>query len=223
MACLIHEYGTMRRQIAAALSVGLLGLATGSATPAAIAADSGSAAKDRPVYSSIKELMESVIDPSADVLWGAGGTVVDKEGFHELAPKTDEQWLDAPRRGSYYRRWQSVDDARAGSRPRGNQIGDPGGRAGARRDFRAHQEEPKRFRWFCQSIAKCRPGSLEGERHQKCRFAVGFGCSIGRCLRELPPNILVSERPKAAIRWTLTSPLTIIMPSGGWVPGRRLG
>jgi hypothetical protein len=97
MACLIHEYGTMRRQIAAALSVGLLGLATGPATPAAIAADSGSAAKDRPVYSSIKELMESVIDPSADVLWGAGGTVVDKEGFHELAPKTDEQWLDVRR------------------------------------------------------------------------------------------------------------------------------
>jgi hypothetical protein len=97
MACLIHEFGTMRRQIAAALCVGLLGLATGPATPAAIAADSGSAAKDRPVYSSIKELMESVIDPSADVLWGAGGTVVDKEGFHELAPKTDEQWLEVRR------------------------------------------------------------------------------------------------------------------------------
>ncbi|MEA2825203.1 MAG: hypothetical protein QOF03_1685 [Alphaproteobacteria bacterium] len=97
MAGLIHELGTMRRQIAAALCVGLLGLVTGRATPAAIAADSGSAAKDRPVYSSIKELMESIIDPSADILWGAGGTVVDKEGFHELAPKTDEQWLDVRR------------------------------------------------------------------------------------------------------------------------------
>jgi hypothetical protein len=97
MACLIHELGTMRRQIAAALCVGLLGIATGPARPAAIAGDSSSAAKDRPVYSSIKELMESIIDPSADVLWGAGGTVVDKDGFHELAPKTDEQWLDVRR------------------------------------------------------------------------------------------------------------------------------
>jgi hypothetical protein len=97
MACLIHEFGPMRRQIAAALCVGLLGLATGPATPAAIAADTGSAAKDRPVYSSIKELMESIIDPSADVLWGAGGTVVDKDGFHELDPKTPEQWLDVRR------------------------------------------------------------------------------------------------------------------------------
>ena len=87
----------MRRQIAAALCVGLLGLAARPATLTAIAADSGSAAKDRPVYSSIKELMESIIDPSADVLWGAGGTVVDKDGFHELAPKTEEQWLDVRR------------------------------------------------------------------------------------------------------------------------------
>jgi len=75
------------------LCVSLLGLATLTA----IAADSGSAAKDRPVYSSIKELMESIIDPSADVVWGAGGTVVDRDGFHELAPKTEEQWLDVRR------------------------------------------------------------------------------------------------------------------------------
>lgn len=86
----------MRWQIAAALSVGLLGLAAAVATLTTIAADSGNA-KDRPVYSSIKELMESIIDPSADVLWNAGGTVVDKDGFHELAPKTDEQWLDVRR------------------------------------------------------------------------------------------------------------------------------
>src|SRR6266436_2200391 len=86
----------MRRQIAAALCVGLLGLAAAPATLTAIAADSGNA-KDRPVHSSIKELMESIIDPSADVVWGAGGTVVDKDGFHELAPKTEEQWLDVRR------------------------------------------------------------------------------------------------------------------------------
>jgi hypothetical protein len=46
------------------------------------------------VYSSIKELMESIIDPSADVLWGAVRTVVDTEGVHETFPKTQEEWLD---------------------------------------------------------------------------------------------------------------------------------
>src|SRR5258706_6755832 len=86
----------MRRQIAAALCVGLLGLAAAPATLTAIAADSGNA-KDRPVYSSIRELMDSIIDPSADVLWGAGGTVVDRDGFHDLTPKTQQEWLDVRR------------------------------------------------------------------------------------------------------------------------------
>jgi hypothetical protein len=88
----IEEFGTMRWQIAAALCSAVLGLAA-----AAPVADSSNAPKDRQVYSSIKELMESIIDPSADALWGAGGTVVDKDGFHELAPKTQEQWLDVRR------------------------------------------------------------------------------------------------------------------------------
>jgi hypothetical protein len=43
--------------------------------------------------------MQSIIDPSADVLWGASGAVVDKEGIHELAPKTQEEWLE-PRRAA---------------------------------------------------------------------------------------------------------------------------
>jgi hypothetical protein len=87
----------MRRQIVAALCSAVLGLAVAPATPAAVAAGSSNIPKDRQVYSSIKELMESIIDPSADVLWGAGGTVVDKDGFHELAPKTQEEWLDVRR------------------------------------------------------------------------------------------------------------------------------
>jgi len=41
--------------------------------------------------------MESMIDPSADVLWGAAGSVLDKEGVHDLAPKTQGEWLDVRR------------------------------------------------------------------------------------------------------------------------------
>jgi hypothetical protein len=66
-------------------------------TSAVLAVASRNTAGDRQVYSSIKDLMESIIDPSADVLWGAVGTVADKEGVHELLPKTQEEWLDVRR------------------------------------------------------------------------------------------------------------------------------
>jgi hypothetical protein len=100
----------MRGQIATALCYSVLGFMASSSlaiaqqktaraqpTPATLAAGSGNAVRDRQVYSSIKDLMESIIDPSADVLWGAAGTVVDKEGIHELLPKTPEEWLDLRR------------------------------------------------------------------------------------------------------------------------------
>ena len=60
-------------------------------------AGSGNAARHAQVYSSIKELMESIIDPSADALWGAVGTVLDQGGVHELSPQTREEWLDLRR------------------------------------------------------------------------------------------------------------------------------
>jgi hypothetical protein len=56
-------------------------------------------AKDGQIFLTIKELMESIIDPSADTLWGAVGTVVDNEGIHEMFPKTDEEWQE-PRRAA---------------------------------------------------------------------------------------------------------------------------
>jgi hypothetical protein len=69
-----------------------------AAAPATtLVAGSSNAARDRQVYSSIRDIMESIIDPSADALWGASGTIVDKEGIHELFPKTQEEWLDVRR------------------------------------------------------------------------------------------------------------------------------
>lgn len=50
--------------------------------------------QNREVRTSVKELMESIIDPSADVLWRAVGTVVDKGGFHDALPKTSAEWQE---------------------------------------------------------------------------------------------------------------------------------
>jgi hypothetical protein len=88
--------GQMRRQIAAASCSAVFCLAVlGFVASSSLAiAQHKTATRDRPVYSTIKELMESIIDPSADVLWGAVGTVVDQEGIHESFPKTQEEWLD---------------------------------------------------------------------------------------------------------------------------------
>src|SRR5262252_9465667 len=74
----------MRRQIAAALCSAGLGLVTPSLLATA-------------QQTSIKDLMESIVDPSADAIWGAVRTVVDKEGVHETFPKTREEWLEVRR------------------------------------------------------------------------------------------------------------------------------
>ena len=117
----------MRRQIAAALCVTVLGVIAGSslaiaqqqknakacaqegqagksanqanavaekAHVARCRASSNEAAAGRQFYSSVKDLMESIIDPSADALWGAAGTVIDKQGTQDMSPKTPEEWLN---------------------------------------------------------------------------------------------------------------------------------
>jgi hypothetical protein len=58
------------------------------------AAGSSKGAGNPPVRSSIKDVMASIIDPSADVLWGAAGAIIDKEGIHDMSPKTPEEWLN---------------------------------------------------------------------------------------------------------------------------------
>ena len=40
----------------------------------------------------LKQLMNWIIDPNADVVWAAVGTVVTAEGEQKFMPQTDEQW-----------------------------------------------------------------------------------------------------------------------------------
>ena len=46
----------------------------------------------RPV-ASVKQLMESVLDPAADVVWDSAGFVITAEGETDLQPTTPEGWL----------------------------------------------------------------------------------------------------------------------------------
>jgi hypothetical protein len=57
-------------------------------------AGSSKVAGDAQVRSSIKDVMRSIIDPSADVLWTAAGAIIDQQGVQDLSPKTLEEWLN---------------------------------------------------------------------------------------------------------------------------------
>jgi hypothetical protein len=50
----------------------------------------------RPV-ATIREVMNSVIDPSVDVVWNAVASVVDDGRLTERAPTTDEDWVEVRR------------------------------------------------------------------------------------------------------------------------------
>jgi len=45
----------------------------------------------------IKEIMDSVVDPSADALWDAVATTVSAAGIDERKPQTDEEWANVRR------------------------------------------------------------------------------------------------------------------------------
>jgi hypothetical protein len=42
----------------------------------------------------IKDIMDSIVDPNADILWGAVSTTFTAKGVIQKAPHTDEEWED---------------------------------------------------------------------------------------------------------------------------------
>jgi hypothetical protein len=48
--------------------------------------------------STIKDIMDSMVDPSADYLFDAVAQIADENGVREKAPHTNEEWKDARRR-----------------------------------------------------------------------------------------------------------------------------
>jgi len=44
--------------------------------------------------STVRELMDSILDPSADFLWGSVSTIVTAKGVDRKFPRTDEEWKE---------------------------------------------------------------------------------------------------------------------------------
>jgi hypothetical protein len=40
----------------------------------------------------VKQVMNWIMDPSSDVVWGSVGTIITEQGEQNLRPETDEQW-----------------------------------------------------------------------------------------------------------------------------------
>jgi hypothetical protein len=46
----------------------------------------------RPV-ADVKQMMNDIIEPAADAVWMASGTITTAEGSHERGPKTEDEWI----------------------------------------------------------------------------------------------------------------------------------
>ena len=42
----------------------------------------------------VKQLMQGIVDPSADVVWGSVATIFTKEGVEDRRPRNDEEWAN---------------------------------------------------------------------------------------------------------------------------------
>jgi len=63
----------------------------------AVALSSGCAEREGPPFEpavDVKDLMIAIVDPAADVLWDAVGTVISEDGIDEWQPTTDEEWAN---------------------------------------------------------------------------------------------------------------------------------
>jgi len=56
------------------------------------------AASDYNLVATIKDIMDSAVDPSADYIWESLGTEVDAAGGHDKRPQNDEEWKEERRR-----------------------------------------------------------------------------------------------------------------------------
>jgi len=53
---------------------------------------------DYNIVATIKDIMDSAVDPSADYIWESLGTEVDAEGIREKRPQNDEEWKEERRK-----------------------------------------------------------------------------------------------------------------------------
>jgi len=77
------------------LSITVFLVAACNSTPATVQAPA--AGPPFRTTASIKDIMDSLVDPAADVLWESVATIVSAKGTEERRPRTDEEWANVRR------------------------------------------------------------------------------------------------------------------------------
>jgi hypothetical protein len=72
--------------------VALVVLTLGASSCAPKEAVTAPAGGEMKPVASIKEIMDNMVDPNADIIWDAVATTIDITGTHERYPRTDEEW-----------------------------------------------------------------------------------------------------------------------------------
>jgi hypothetical protein len=62
-----------------------------------IACQSRESVPDYQTTATVKDIMVSMVDPVADIIWNSVATIVSIEGTEERAPQTDEEWAEVRR------------------------------------------------------------------------------------------------------------------------------
>ena len=134
----------------------------------------------------IKDLMLSVIDPSADVVWLSVTTVVDDKGLVETVPKSDDDWTEGASWGSHTDGGgQPPDDSRPASRPAGREIRNARRRARTGGDGRADREGSRGLE--CEGHAPPRCDGRGRSRRSTRRTATRCSSSEKRLKRPAKP------------------------------------
>src|SRR5262245_56786553 len=81
-----------------ALIVGAACSAPKLEAPAATGPAKPNTAAEFRTTATIKDIMDSVVDPSADYLWESVATIVTRKGTEERRPRTDMEWKEVRRR-----------------------------------------------------------------------------------------------------------------------------
>ncbi|HLQ79330.1 MAG TPA: hypothetical protein VK210_18360 [Terriglobia bacterium] len=92
----------MRKLLLFPLAGVLLSLAVGCKSPASAdnkpaGATTDTASLYRPT-STIKDIMDSEVDPSADYMWDAVATIISEKGIEERQPRTPKEWAEIRRK-----------------------------------------------------------------------------------------------------------------------------
>ena len=87
---------TTNAKITAIAITGILAVLLGSC--ASKQSEKAPGAPEYNTTATIKDIMDSIVDPGADGIWGAVETVVSAKGVEEKQPHTDEEWKEVRRK-----------------------------------------------------------------------------------------------------------------------------